>query len=349
MSEKYNRQIDSKRKLHGFKGVWIPVEFLEFDNGSLSYIEMHILAEIKNLCENGVYGNCVMSNDSFSKFIGCSTKSVERAIQHLTELNAISVEIRHSDRRGKVRYIKYNSDIFNRLTVAIECVDNLSNDQQTLSPDQQTLSPDQQTLSPRKSVPNADEYCNSSVSNNNNINNNNITKSTGAGAHSKNHSQVYKKRNTLEDTLESGKDIDEQKKASKKSPAEKLRDECYDIIDDVYSEHDYSYIVHDLLVEYFEFVSAVPEDKDNLCKRVKTAKAWKHKLDRLNELVKDGYDPRDIIQQSLDKKQYVFYPLQKSESSSRIKEGNQQNVKVSDPEWARKVIQDAIDNGEEFY
>ena len=174
-------------------------------------------------------------------------------------------------------------------------------------------------------------------------------KSTGAGAHSKNHSKVYKQRNTLEDTLESGKDIDEQKKASKKSPAEKLRDECYDIIDDVYSEHDYSYTVHDLLVEYFEFVSAVPEDKDNLCKRVKTAKAWKHKLDRLNELVKDGYDPRDIIQQSLDKKQYVFYPLQKSESSSRIKEGNQQNVKVSDPEWARKVIQDAIDNGEEFY
>ena len=340
MSEKYNRQIDSKRKLHGFKGVWIPVEFLEFDNGSLSYIEMHILAEIKNLCENGVYGNCVMSNDSFSKFIGCSTKSVERAIQHLTELNAISVEIRYSDRRGKVRYIKYNSDVFNRLSVPIECVDNLSSDQQTLSRDQQTLSP-------RKSAPSSDGYCDSSMSNNNNINNINITKSTGAGAHSKNHSKVYKKRNTLEDTLESGKDIDEQKKASKKSPAEKLRDECYDIIDNEYSEHDYPYTVHDLLVEYFEFVSAVPTEKENVPKRVKTVSAWKKKLERLNELVKDGYDPRDIIEQSLKQKKYVFFPLQKSENSSRIKEGNQQNVIMSDPEYMRKRLEE--DESEEWY
>ena len=172
-------------------------------------------------------------------------------------------------------------------------------------------------------------------------------KKAGAGFSSKNHSQVYKKRNTLEDTLESGKDIDEQKKASKKSPAEKLRDECFNIIDNEYSEHDYPYTVHDLLVEYFEFVSAVPEDKDNLCKRVKTAKAWKHKLDRLNELVKDGYDPRDIIQQSLDRKQYVFYPLQKSENSSKIKEGNQQNVVMSDPEYMRKRLEE--DESEEWY
>ena len=102
-----------------------------------------------------------------------------------------------------------------------------------------------------------------------------------------------------------------------------------------------------MLVEYFEFVSAVPEDKDNLCKRVKTAKAWKHKLDRLNELVKDGYDPRDIIQQSLDRKQYVFYPLQKSENSSKIKEGNQQNVVMSDPEYMRKRLEE--DESEEWY
>lgn len=172
-------------------------------------------------------------------------------------------------------------------------------------------------------------------------------KKAGAGFSSKNHSKVYKQRNVLEDTLESGKDIDEQKKASKKSPAEKLRDECFNIIDEVYSEHDYSYTVHDLLVEYFEFVSAVPEDKDNLCKRVKTARAWKHKLDRLNELVKDGYDPIDIIKQSLDRKQYVFYPLQKSENSSRIKEGNQQNVVMSDPEYMRKRLEE--DESEEWY
>lgn len=183
------------------------------------------------------------------------------------------------------------------------------------------------------------------------INKNNIkelNKSTGIGALSKNHSQVYKQKQTLSDDLESGKDIAEQKKAEKKSPKDKFRDECLDIIDDEYSEKNYSYTVKDLLVEYFEFVSAVPENKDNLCKRVKTTKAWKHKLVRLDELVKDGYDPIDIIQQSLDKKQYVFYPLQSTQQkSNKHKEGNQGNVVMSDPEYMRKRL--AEDDSEEWY
>lgn len=173
-------------------------------------------------------------------------------------------------------------------------------------------------------------------------------KSTGAGASSKNHSQVYKQRTTLSDDLESGKDIDEQKKSKKKSPKDKFRDECLDIIDDEYSEKNYSYTVKDLLVEYFEFVSAVPENKDNLCKRVKTTKMWKNKLVRLDELVKDGYDPIDIIQQSLDNKAYVFYPLQSTQQkSNKHKEGNQENVVMSDPEYMRKRLEE--DESEEWY
>lgn len=173
-------------------------------------------------------------------------------------------------------------------------------------------------------------------------------KSTGAGASSKNHSQVYKQRTTLSDDLESGKDIDEQKKSKKKSPKDKFRDECLDIIDDEYSEKNYSYTAKDLLVEYFEFVSAVPENKDNLCKRVKTTKMWKNKLVRLDELVKDGYDPIDIIQQSLDNKAYVFYPLQSTQQkSNKHKEGNQENVVMSDPEYMRKRLEE--DESEEWY
>lgn len=143
----------------------------------------------------------------------------------------------------------------------------------------------------------------------NNIKELNKNKSTGAGALSKKHPRNFSKEK-LTDDLESGKDIDLEKKSQRQSPKDKFRDECYDIMDDVYSENNFSYMVLDLLKEYFEFVSAVPDNKDNLCKRVKTAKAWKHKLDTLVQLAKDGYNPADIIQQSLDRKQYVFYPLQ---------------------------------------
>lgn len=170
-------------------------------------------------------------------------------------------------------------------------------------------------------------------------------KGTGTGASSKNHSQVYKKRESLNDDLQSGKDIDKQKSDKKKSPKDKFKDECLDIIDREYSDE-----TKYLLIEYFDFVSSVPEDKDNLCKRVKTVKAWRHKLDRLDDLVKEGYDCRKLIQQSLDKKQYVFYPLQSVQQyKTNHKEGNQENIIVSDPEWAREQIQKAIDNGEEFF
>jgi hypothetical protein len=178
---------------------------------------------------------------------------------------------------------------------------------------------------------------------------NNI-KSTGAGALSKNHSQVYKKRESLNDDLESGKDIDKQKSDKRKSPKDKFKDECLDIIEKECAYKLYSTEVHDLLIQYFEFVSAVPLEKDNVAKRVKTVSVWKKKLDRLAELVEDeGYSPSDIIKQSLDKKQYVFYSLRGEYKASSKREGNQQNVQMSDPEWARQVIQKAIDNGEEFY
>lgn len=172
-------------------------------------------------------------------------------------------------------------------------------------------------------------------------------KKAGAGFSSKIHPRNFTK-NTLSDDLESGRDIDEQKKASRKSPKDKFVDECLDIIDDVYSEKNYSYAVHDLLVEYFEFVSAVPENKDNLCKRVKTVKQWKNKIDRLNELVKDGYEPEAIIRQSLEKKQYVFYPLQKSDSKvNKGRETLSDRLHASDPEYIRKRL--AEDDDEEIY
>lgn len=174
----------------------------------------------------------------------------------------------------------------------------------------------------------------------NNIHN----KSTGAGALSKNHSQVYKKRESLNDDLESGKDIDKQKSDKRKSPKDKFRDECLDIIEKEYSDE-----TKDLLVEYFEFVTSVPEDKSNLCKRVKTVQQWRHKLDKLDDLVKDGYDCKKIIQQSLDKKQYVFYPLQSVQQYKTKRGCELLNDKIvgNDVEEARRRLEE--DESEEWY
>jgi hypothetical protein len=176
----------------------------------------------------------------------------------------------------------------------------------------------------------------------NNIHN----KSTGDGALSKNHSQVYKKRESLNDDLESGKDIDKQKSDKRKSPKDKFKDECLDIIEKEYSDE-----TKDLLIEYFDFVTAVPEDKSNLCKRVKTVKQWRHKLDRLDDLVKDGYDCRKLIQQSLDKKQYVFYPLQ-SVQQYKAKRGGEtlcDEIVTTNVEEAQRLWDEAKNSGKGEY
>lgn len=271
---------------------------------------------------------------------GLSEKQQRLAISHLVALDIIQTEKRDVPSKN---YYYINVNVLEKILVDALSIYKDYKSQKL----QKVTSRSDETQSLQKVTSRSDEKCVSSI----NTKNKNIRiKKSAPPTSSKNHSQVYKKRESLNDDLESGKDIDEQKKSKKKSPKDKFRDECYDIIDNVYSEKNYSYAVHDLLVEYFEFVSAVPEDKDNLCKRVKTTKAWKHKLDKLDDLVKDGYDPIAIIQQSLDNKAYVFYPLQSvQQSKTNHREGNQENIVVSDPEWAREQIQKAIDNGEEFF
>lgn len=180
----------------------------------------------------------------------------------------------------------------------------------------------------------------------NKININNKEKNTGAGVSSKiSHSRGFRReKQSLEDKLFSGEEIASQKKERKKSPKDKFRDECLDIIDKEYSDE-----TKKLLIEYFNFVTKVPEDKDNLCKRVKTTKLWRNKLDRLDDLVKDGYDCNKVIQQSLDKKQYVFYPLQSVNKKATSGETLSGRLTGTDLEEARERIQQAIDDGEEIF
>ena len=256
------------------------------------------LCDKDNWCEFNIQnydGWFYYLRDEIELETGLSESQQRTALKSLSDLSII-----HTKRAGipsKV-YYKLNIDV----------LENVLNEAQNAYKAHKSQWSQNMTTCDTKTMTTCDiENRISTIDNNIYIKTNN--KSTVAGALSKKHPRNFSKEK-LTDDLESGKDIDLEKKSQKQSPKDKFREECYDIIDDVYSENNFSYMVLDLLKEYFEFVSAVPDNKDNLCKRVKTVKAWKHKLDTLVQLAKDGYNPADIIQQSLDRKQYVFYPLQ---------------------------------------
>lgn len=267
---------------------------------------------------------------------GLSEKQQRLAIQHL-----VDIDLLHVDRRGlpaKNYFLIDSDELENRLDIAYT---------------EYKLHKSQML---QKVTSSDDEKSNQDVTKseflllNKNKKDNNNQKSTGSGASSKNHSQVYKKRIALSDDLESGKNIDEQKKDKKKSPKDKFRDECLDIIEKECAYKLYSTEVHDLLIQYFEFVSAVPLEKYNVAKRVKTVSVWKKKLDRLAELAEDeGYSPSDIIKQSLDKKQYVFYPIQSTytakNSNNNKHEVMQDSVKTRTLEESKLAMQKKIEKG----
>jgi hypothetical protein len=128
----------------------------------------------------------------------------------------------------------------------------------------------------------------------------------------------------LTDDLDSGKDIDKQLKAKKKSPKELFREECLEII-----EHEYSDSTAELLTDYFNFISDPKQaDSDNKMKVIKTVSAWRKKLDKLEELVKEGYDCEKLIKQSLENKKYVFYPLESTRNNTQYNSKNDEDVQM---------------------
>ena len=191
-----------------------------------------------------------------------------------------------------------------------------------------------------------------------NINNKNNTynKGTGAGASFKNHSQVYKKRESLNDDLESGKDIDKQKSDKRKSPKEKFRDECYSLIDSFVTDNHLDSAVHDLLIEYFDFISDIKQaDGDDKLKVVRNTSTWEKKLNKqLLELIENGYNPIDIIQQSLEQRRYKFWePDSASTNNNKCnysKKGGElldDKIVGNDVEEARRRLEE--DESEEWY
>lgn len=135
---------------------------------------------------------------------------------------------------------------------------------------------------------------------NKDINKIKTNKSTGAGALSKKHPRNFS-REKLTDDLESGKDIDEQKKEKKKTSE---YDKCLAEIKKRY----FNSPVQLSLQEHLDWSFHSKDDR-----RIRTLKIYSKRLDELDKL--EG-DKVKIVQQSIDKKWHCFYELQTSTKSS---------------------------------
>jgi hypothetical protein len=165
----------------------------------------------------------------------------------------------------------------------------------------------------------------------NNIHN----KSTGAGALSKNHSQVYKKRESLNDDLESGEIIDEHIRERKKKSE---YDKCLAEIDKRYSDPN----LYMILVNHLEWSY---KSKDP--KRIRTLAIYKRRLDELDKL--DG-DKIAIVQQSINRQWHCFYELQESKGKlSNKREELADVIKVTTQEEVQNNIAMLRESGKELF
>ena len=287
-----------------FKGVWIPAEVWLSDE--LTIYEKAVYAEIDSLDGEN---HCWASNEYLAEFCKMSVPTISRAISKLIQLGYI--EKLSFD--GRQRVLAVNK--------------NISQIRETYLTDKSEISPSENLLL----IENKKE--------------NNIKKAPETGASSKNHYQVYKKRESLNDDLESGKDIDEHEKSKKKSPKEKFKDECYSLIDNFVTDNHLDYAVHDLLIEYFDFISDIKQaDGDNKRKVVRNTSTWETKLNnQLLKLIESGYNPIDIVRQSLDQKKYKFWEPDSQNNSGH--ETIQNNIKIRTLEEAKQDMQKKKERG----
>lgn len=263
--------------------------------------------------------------------VGLSEKQQTLAIKHLKELQLISVKKAGNPAKT---YYKINENVLeNVLEIAYN---------QYLSAKRQFVASSTENLSPLRNDKSLSLHIN-----NNNIKNNNIKKSEPQAQPItiKNSRRNFREKvKPLEDLLNSGEIIDNYTKSKKKSKREKDIEQCLEMI----QKTNYSEDTKDLLTEYFLFISDYSQAHDSESRLKVTSKpsVWETKLNKLNSLVCDGYNVNEIIKQSLEQKKYVFFQLQ-GKLANHAKEGNQQNVVMSDPEYMRKRLEE--DESEEWY
>ena len=332
MSEGYNkhcRHISDERKARGFTGVWIPCNILEFDGGSLSLTEIHILVEIQSLCLYGKYHNCIVTNKHFSDIVGCSERTVERAILHLQLLGLIDISI-STNNSGRIRTITFNESVLQPIEYGqidyevddiIEETDNLS-DADNLSNVDTTICRGGHDI----------------LSNSTDINkeNNKETKERDSALSSNSSETNNTRRNfrkeheVLEDKLNSGEVIDAEKNKKKLSPAEKLQNNCLGEI----NKRAYTEDEKELLREYFLWASSGTD-----VRKIKSLDLWRSKLNALEQIAKSSGDKiSDIVQQSIDNKWYKFEQVNRVKTTAQHHEPLADEVITGNREEAQKRL-----------
>ena len=162
------------------------------------------------------------------------------------------------------------------------------------SPPSELSSPPSEPTSPPPSEPTSPHNININI---NKEFNKEFNKSTGPGA-SVRHPRNFSKE-TLTDDLQSGKDIDEQKKEKKKISE---YDKCYKEIDDRYTDKNINSLLHQHLD--WSYYSKDPQ-------RLRSLKVFKKRLDELDSLD----NKEEVVKQSLQKQWHCFYNIGKSSSA----------------------------------
>lgn len=144
--------------------------------------------------------------------------------------------------------------------------------------------------------------------------------STGTGALVK-HPRNFSKQ-TLTDDLQSGKDIDEQKKEKKKASE---YDKCYKEIDDRYTDKNINSLLHQYLD--WSYHSTDPQ-------RIRNLKVFKKRLDELDKLD----NKEKVIKQSLQKQWHCFYEV----SAQTFKGNTVDNVILESQSRSSRNVEDII-------
>lgn len=250
---------------------------------------------------------------------GLSEKQQRAALSHLYELNIIYIEKR--DVPAKNYYFINTNELENVLNDAY--INYKAHKTQML-----------QNVTSRPNKMSYQDTTKNSVSSINTKNKNIKINNKSAGsavALSKNHSQVYKKREILSDDLESGKAIDEQKKEKKKLSEE---EKAYKKID----KTSYSEEIKDMLKQFFSNSYHSTSER-----RMRHASDLDSRLTKLNNLVKSGQDMKKILQQSLDFGYHSFWEINSNNSSHH--EIMQDSVKTRSLEEAQQAMNDKLEKG----
>ena len=259
--------------IYNGNGIWIPNEILH--NQELTSTEKILYAEIYYLDRPDIH--CTASNEYFSEFLNMSESGVKKCLNHLRELGYIYTASFDGRKRS--------------IAVSVKWIN-------------QTDTP----VSVRQTQEEPSEgHKNEFLLIRENRKENSIEKAPEPVPSSKINSRrnFRNEHEQLEDVLESGKDIEEQKKVKKKMSE---YDKCLAEIDKRnFSDDEKSLLRQHLEQSYYS--------KDP--KRIRDRSNYVNKLNMLEQLVKKGNDCKKVVQQSIDRQWSAFYEYSEKQTTQQ--------------------------------